>query len=106
MGRHCRPDRAEEPSASAVQCRPVPSDREAAYVALCILFDMPIDHDPPFRFPIRMKPGFGTDYTREQTVGRPIRQTLGEGDGSVIVEGIVVDWIDEPDGSVTLMVEA
>jgi hypothetical protein len=72
--------------------------------------DVATDDEQPYRFPLRMKPGFGSQYTREQTVGSPIRYTLGDGDGDgdgeVIVEGFVVGWIDEPDGGVTLTVEA
>ena len=61
------------------------------------------DDQEPYRFPLRMKPDFSTDYTREQTVGSRIRYQMGE---DVIAEGVVIDWVDEPDGGVTLTIEA
>jgi hypothetical protein len=49
-----------------------------------------------------MKPGFAQKYPRDKVVGSPIRQSLN---GDVMTTGVVVDWIDEADGGVTLVIE-
>ncbi|WP_158995286.1 hypothetical protein [Streptomyces sp. QHH-9511] len=51
-----------------------------------------------------MKPEFRDIADRETTIGSPIRWVLGEDD--VMMQGVVVDWTDEPDGRITLTVEA
>jgi hypothetical protein len=56
----------------------------------------------PLRYEMSMKPGFAQEYTREQVVGSPIRQELND---DVMVTGVIVDWIDEADGGVTLVIE-
>ncbi|MBB2941779.1 hypothetical protein FB565_001483 [Actinoplanes lutulentus] len=56
----------------------------------------------PLRYEMRMKPEFAREYTREQVVGAPFRYPMG---GHMISTGLVVGWIDEPDGAVTLTVE-
>ncbi|MEV6345994.1 hypothetical protein [Actinoplanes sp. NPDC051851] len=53
----------------------------------------------PVRFEMRMKPGFGAEYTREQVVGSRVRHPVGP------AAGVIVDWLDEDDGGVTLIVE-
>ncbi|MBM0228215.1 MULTISPECIES: hypothetical protein [Micromonospora] len=58
--------------------------------------------EEPLRYEMSMKPGFGQKYTREQAIGSPIKQSLN---GDVMTTGIIVDWIDEADGSVTLVIE-
>ncbi|MEU1908474.1 hypothetical protein [Streptomyces hygroscopicus] len=63
----------------------------------------PDDDSTPVRFTLPMKPSFREKANREQAVGTPIRWSLGE---DVMMQGIVVDWTDEPDGGVTLTVEA
>lgn len=57
----------------------------------------------PARFTVSMKPSFRQTATREQAMGAPMRWSLG---GDVMMQGVVVDWVDEPDGSVTITVEA
>lgn len=49
-----------------------------------------------------MKPSFRETADRAKAVGAPIRWAI---DGDVMMQGVVVDWTDEPDGSVTLTVE-
>jgi hypothetical protein len=60
------------------------------------------DHEEPLRYNLPMKPGFADAYSRDQVIGVPIRERLDE---DVMITGVVVDWIDEPDGGVTLVVE-
>ncbi|MGW7359642.1 hypothetical protein ACWGI0_24165 [Streptomyces sp. NPDC054802] len=50
-----------------------------------------------------MDPSFRERTDREQAIGSPIRWRLGD---DVMMQGVVVDWTDEPDGGVTLTVEA
>lgn len=57
----------------------------------------------PARFELPMKPSFRETTDRAEAVGAPIRWSL---DGQVMMQGVVIDWRDEPDGSVTLTVEA
>lgn len=59
--------------------------------------------DGPTRFTVPMEPAFREVATRDQTIGKPMRWRI---DDSVMMQGIVVDWTDEDDGSVTLTVEA
>lgn len=59
--------------------------------------------EAPARFTLPMKPSFRESPGKEKTLGAPIRWSL---DGEVMMQGVVVDWQDEPDGSVTLTVEA
>lgn len=61
------------------------------------------ESDAPTRFELPMKPSFRETATKGKAMGAPIRWSL---DGEVIMQGVVVDWRDEPDGSVTLTVEA
>jgi hypothetical protein len=56
----------------------------------------------PEQFEISMKPEFAQKYNRDEIVGTPIRKCV---DDQVAFTGIVVDWVDGPDGSVTLIVE-
>lgn len=49
-----------------------------------------------------MKPSFRETADRAKAVGASIRWAI---DGDVMMQGVVVDWTDEPDGSVTLTVE-
>lgn len=55
------------------------------------------------RFTLPMKPSFRQTADRDKTIGSPIRWRL---DNDVMMQGVVVEWKDEPDGSVTLIVEA
>lgn len=57
----------------------------------------------PVRFTLPMKASFRETATKEQAVGAPIRWRSDE---DVMLQGVVVDWKDEDDGSVTLTVEA
>lgn len=57
----------------------------------------------PARFTLPMLPSFREKADRESTIGSPIRWRL---DNDVMMQGVVVEWKDEPDGSVTLIVEA
>lgn len=57
----------------------------------------------PTRFTLPMAPAFREKASRETTVGTPIRWRLAD---DVMMQGIVIDWQDEPDGSITLTVEA
>lgn len=50
-----------------------------------------------------MKPSFRAKYRKSDVLGAPIRERLGDG---VMISGVVVEWIDEDDGGVTLVVEA
>lgn len=59
--------------------------------------------DEPVRFTLPMKASFRQTATKEQAVGAPIRWRTDE---DVMLEGVVVEWTDEEDGSVTLTVEA
>ena len=59
--------------------------------------------DGPVRFTLPMKPSFRETATKEQAVGAPIRW---RSDDDVMLQGVVVGWQDEEDGSVTLTVEA
>ncbi|WP_328545378.1 hypothetical protein [Streptomyces europaeiscabiei] len=59
--------------------------------------------DGPVRFTLPMGPDFRKTATKEQAVGAPIRWRSDE---DVMLQGVVVDWKDEDDGSVTLTVEA
>jgi hypothetical protein len=56
--------------------------------------------------PLGYKMGLSTDfarrYSRDDVVGSPFRQILGE---EVITAGVVVNWIDGDDGRVTLVIE-
>ncbi|HCA86979.1 MAG TPA: hypothetical protein DEQ61_16720 [Streptomyces sp.] len=61
------------------------------------------EHDAPVRFTLPMKPSFREKTDKEGALGKPIRWSL---DGDVMMQGVVVDWRDEPDGGVTLTVEA
>jgi hypothetical protein len=56
----------------------------------------------PEQFEISMKPEFAQEHSRDEIIGTPIRKRA---DNQVIFTGIVVDWVDEPDGGVTLVVE-
>ncbi|MFF7824166.1 hypothetical protein ACFZCM_02985 [Streptomyces rochei] len=64
-----------------------------------------MEHEPgaPVRFTLPMEPSFREKTDREGALGKQIRWSL---DGDVMMQGVVVDWQDEPDGSVTLTVEA
>lgn len=64
---------------------------------------MESESSAPTRFTLPMKASFREKTDRESTIGSPIRWSL---DGDVMMQGIVVDWRDEPDGGVTLTVEA
>lgn len=57
----------------------------------------------PVRFTLPMLPSFREKASRESTLGTPIRWRLAD---DVMMQGTVVDWQDEPDGSITLTVEA
>ncbi|MFE3856780.1 hypothetical protein ACFXPN_37305 [Streptomyces griseorubiginosus] len=59
--------------------------------------------DAPVRFTLPMKPSFREKADRDSAIGAPIRWRSDE---DVILQGVVVDWTDEPDGAVTLTVEA
>ncbi|WP_030757146.1 hypothetical protein [Streptomyces sp. NRRL F-5135] len=59
--------------------------------------------EQPIQFTVPMKPSFREVATPETAVGKPMRWRM---DDSVMMQGVVVDWADEPDGSVTLTVEA
>lgn len=61
------------------------------------------EDDGPTRFTLPMKPSFREKATREDALGAPIRW---RSDHDVMLEGVIVDWTDEPDGGVTLTVEA
>lgn len=61
------------------------------------------DSNAPVRFTLPMKSSFRDKTDREQTIGSPIRWSLGD---DVMMQGVVVDWTDEPGGGVTLTVEA
>lgn len=57
----------------------------------------------PVRFTVPLKPTIHAKATREDVVGSPMRWQMGD---DTMMEGIVVDWTDDPDGGVTLTVEA
>lgn len=57
----------------------------------------------PTRFTLPMKPSFKEKADRDSTIGTPIRWSMGD---DVMMQGVVVDWTDEPDGSITLTVDA
>jgi hypothetical protein len=67
------------------------------------LFVMEQDSEAPVRFTLPMKPSFREKTDRERALGAPIRWSI---DGDVMMQGVVVDWRDEPDGSITLTIEA
>jgi hypothetical protein len=54
------------------------------------------------RYKMGMSADFARRYSRDQVVGSPFRQILGE---DVITAGVVVNWIDGDDGFVTLVIE-
>ena len=56
----------------------------------------------PEQFELSMKPEFAQEHRRDEIIGTPIRKSV---DDQVAFTGVVVDWVDEPDGSVTLVVE-
>ena len=56
----------------------------------------------PEQFEISMKPEFAQQHSREELIGTPIRTRI---DYRVAFTGIVVGWVDQSDGSVTLVVE-
>ncbi len=56
----------------------------------------------PEQFEIPMRPEFAREHSRDEIVGAPIRTSV---DNQVAFTGVVVDWLDEPDGSITLIVE-
>jgi hypothetical protein len=58
--------------------------------------------EQPVRFTVPMKASFREVTTREGTIGKPMRWRM---DDSVMMQGIVVDWTDEADGSITLTIE-
>lgn len=60
------------------------------------------DSSAPVRFPLRMEPTFREKASREGALGKPMRWSL---DGDVMMEGVIVDWQDKPDGSITLTIE-
>jgi hypothetical protein len=62
-----------------------------------------VDNRDKVRFTLPMKGEFRHKYTKEQTIGVPIRWTIED---DVMMQGFVVDWIDRPDGNVDLVVEA
>lgn len=64
---------------------------------------MESESSAPTRFTLPMLPSFRETTDRETTVGSPIRWRLAD---DVMMQGVVVDWQDEPDGSITLTVEA
>ncbi|HEU0240844.1 MAG TPA: hypothetical protein VFR11_16410 [Micromonosporaceae bacterium] len=41
-------------------------------------------------------------YSRDQVIGASYKQVLA---GDVIADGVVVNWVDGDDGSVTLVIE-
>ncbi|MGW1814168.1 hypothetical protein ACWCQM_11480 [Streptomyces sp. NPDC002125] len=57
----------------------------------------------PVRFTVPLKPTIHDKMSREDVMGSPMRWQLGD---DTMMEGIVVGWKDEPDGGVTLTVEA
>ncbi|MFF2864485.1 hypothetical protein ACFVSX_31975 [Streptomyces rubiginosohelvolus] len=61
------------------------------------------DASDPVRFTVPLKPSIHEKASREDVVGSPMRWQMGN---DTMIEGIVVDWTDEPDGGVTLTVEA
>lgn len=61
-----------------------------------------MDSEKPVRFTVPMRASFKDKVTRDQAIGQPMRWRLED---SVMMQGIVVDWADEEDGSVTLTVE-
>jgi hypothetical protein len=61
-----------------------------------------MNDEEPLRYKMSMTPGFAEKYPRDQVLGIPIRERLDE---DVMITGVVVDWIDEPDGGVTLVIE-
>lgn len=61
------------------------------------------DSTEPTRFTVPLKPSIHQKVTREKAIGSPIRWRLGD---HTMMEGVVVDWQDETDGSVTITVEA
>jgi hypothetical protein len=58
--------------------------------------------EEPLRYKMGMSTGFARRYSRDDVVGSPFRQILGE---EVITAGVVVNWIDGDDGRVTLVIE-
>jgi hypothetical protein len=58
--------------------------------------------EEPLRYEMRMNPGFAQKYPRDTVIGVPIRERIDE---DVMITGIVVEWIDEPDGGVRLVIE-
>ena len=58
--------------------------------------------EEPLRYKMGMSSGFARRYSRDEVIGSPFRQILG---GDVITAGIVVNWIDGDDGTVTLVIE-
>jgi hypothetical protein len=60
-----------------------------------------VKDDEPLRYEKSMKPGFAQAYPRDKVLGVPIRERINV---DVLITG-VVDWIDEPDGGVTLVIE-
>jgi hypothetical protein len=77
--------------------------RGAPFDSLLSLSNMEDDSSAPSRFTLPMKASFRAKASKEQTIGTPIRWRLAD---DVMMQGIVVDWKDEPDGSITLTVEA
>ncbi|WP_433052563.1 hypothetical protein [Dactylosporangium sp. CS-033363] len=56
----------------------------------------------PEQFELSMKPEFALEHSREEVIGTPVRARVGD---QVVNSGVVVDWVDEPDGGVILVVE-
>jgi hypothetical protein len=56
----------------------------------------------PLRHKLGMSAGFAQQYSRDRVVGSSFTQIL---DGDVITAGVVVNWIDGEDGTVTLVIE-
>jgi hypothetical protein len=58
--------------------------------------------EEPLRHKLGMGAGFAQKYSRNRVVGSSFTQIL---DGDVITAGVVVNWIDGEDGTVTLVIE-
>lgn len=58
--------------------------------------------DEPTRFTVPMTANFRQVTTKEQAIGNPMRWRI---EGDVMMQGVVVDWVDEDDGTITLTIE-
>ena len=56
----------------------------------------------PPRYEMRMRPEEAREHHRDQVVGLPFRTPAG---GGMLATGVVVEWVEDSDGAVTLVVE-